>query len=184
MRKLRISALLVAALAALSGLAVWYLRSHGFSAREKPNRVEAFLATKVRSLAVSPAVRDRKNPVEPTELAIAEARDHFADHCAVCHGNDGSGRTMLGGNMYPPAPDMREETQKLSDGEIFSIIQNGIRFTGMPGFGGEDEENWKLVLFIRHLPKLTSKELELMREVNNLDAEAPDHGAHGAETKN
>ena len=104
--------------------------------------------------------------------------------CLLVHGNDGSGRTMLGGNMYPPAPDMRlEVTQQLSDGEIFSIIQNGIRFTGMPGFGGEDEENWKLVLFIRHIPQLSRKELELMREVNSLDAEAPGHGAHGAESK-
>ena len=183
MRKLRIGALLCVALATLVGFPVWYLRSHGFSARTKPNSVEAYIARNVRSLAIDPALRDRKNPVQPTELSIAEARDHFADHCAVCHGNDGSGRTMLGGNMYPPAPDMREETQRLSDGEIFSIIQNGIRFTGMPGFGGEDEENWKLVLFIRHLPKLSPKELELMREVNNLDAEAPGHGAHGAESK-
>ena len=46
------------------------------------------------------------------------------------------------------------------------IIVNGIRFTGMPGWGGEDEENWKLVLFIRHLPQLSERELELMKEVN------------------
>ena len=39
----------------------------------------------------------------------------------------------------------------------------------MPGWGGEDEENWKLVLFIRHLPKITPKELELMKEVNGLE---------------
>ena len=58
------------------------------------------------------------------------------------------------------------QTQDLSDGEIFYIIKNGVRFTGMPGWGGKDEENWKLVLFIRHLPQLTSKEIELMEEVN------------------
>ncbi len=184
MGKLRISAILGVLLIAVFAALVWYLRSHGFSARTTPNKLEAYLARKVRSLAVEPTVRDRKNPIEPTELSIAEGRDHFADHCATCHANDGSGRTMLGSNMYPPTPDMRlEETQRLTDGEIFSIIRNGIRFTGMPGFGGEDEENWKLVLFIRRIPNLSTKELELMREVNNLDAEAPGHGAHGAETK-
>ena len=74
---------------------------------------------------------------------------------------------MINRGLYPPAPDLREPgTQGLTDGELFSIIKNGIRFTGMPGWGGEDEENWKLVLFIRHLPKLTAKEKELMREVN------------------
>ena len=69
--------------------------------------------------------------------------------------------------MYPPAPDMRlKDTQDLSDGQLFKIIQDGVRFTGMPGWGGEDEENWKLVLFIRHLPELSAKELELMKETN------------------
>jgi hypothetical protein len=65
----------------------------------------------------------------------------------------------------------RHTTQDLADGELFYIIKNGIRFTGMPGFGGEDEENWKLVLFIRHLPELTPKELELMQELNSLETE-------------
>jgi mono/diheme cytochrome c family protein len=111
-----------------------------------------------------------ENPIEPAPLAIAEARDHFADHCAICHANDGSGRTQINGGLYPPAPDMRQaRTQNLADGELFYIIKNGIRFTGMPGWGGDDEENWKLVLFIRHLPRLTPLELELMKEVNNLE---------------
>ena len=67
---------------------------------------------------------------------------------------------------------MRERgTQDLTDGEIFYIIKNGIRFTGMPGWGGEDEENWKLVLFIRHLPKLTPQEIEFMNEINGLEKE-------------
>lgn len=115
-----------------------------------------------------------RNPIAPSELAIAEARDHFADHCAVCHANDGSGQTVISAGLYPPVPDMRQQdTQQLSDGEIFYIIKNGIRFTGMPGWGGDDEENWKLVLFIRHLPNLTPKEIELMREINQLETHTP-----------
>lgn len=51
------------------------------------------------------------------------------------------------------------------------LLAIGIRFTGMPGWGGEDEENWKLVLFIRHLPRLTPKEIDLMNEVNGLEGE-------------
>ena len=65
--------------------------------------------------------------------------------------------------MYPPAPDMREaDTQNMTDGELFYIVQNGIRLTGMPVWGsGSDhdaEDSWKLVRFIRHLPKLTVEE--------------------------
>jgi len=166
---------------ALAGLAVllgtgvwgyWFLTAHGFSAREKPSTLEAFLARRARRLASPPGARNLKNPLSPTLLAIAEARDHFADHCAICHANNGNGKTQINEGLYPPAPDMGgPETQNLSDGELFYIIKNGIRFTGMPGWGGEDGENWKLVLFIRHLPSLTSKEMELMKEINGLEGD-------------
>lgn len=171
MSKGKLSLLLVAFLLVAGAVwAVWFLSSHSFSAKEKPTAVEVFLARQARRLATSSEAKRLKNPLQPTPLAVAEARDHFADHCAICHANDGTGKTMLGANMYPPAPDMRQQnTQELSDGEIFDIIRNGIRFTGMPGWGGEDEENWKLVLFIRHLPKLSAKERELMNEINHLE---------------
>lgn len=150
----------------------WALTNHGFSAREQPSKIEAFLARQARGLATPADAKTLKNPLAPTPLIIAEGRDHYADHCAVCHANTGSGKTMINAGLYPPAPDLRqEETQQLSDGELMYIIKNGIRFTGMPGWGGE-EENWKLVLFLRHLPQLTAQELALMTEVNGLQEEA------------
>jgi mono/diheme cytochrome c family protein len=165
-----------------TGLLYWYVTAYGFSARAKPNRVEAFLARNARKLATPPEAKALQNPLSPTPLTIAEARDHFADHCAVCHANTGSGDTMINAGLYPPAPDMRrEETQHLSDGELLYIIKNGIRFTGMPGWGGEDEENWKLVLFIRHLPKLTTQEIALMNEVNGLEEKAEHEEQHSSQ---
>jgi mono/diheme cytochrome c family protein len=147
-----------------------YMRMHSFSARETPNPVEALLARKLRSLAVAPGVKELKNPIKPTPFVLAAGRDHFADHCAICHGNRGDGKTPIGEGLYPPPPDMRlADTQNLSDGEIMFIIKNGIRFTGMPGWGGKDEENWRLVWFIRHLPKLSDKEVKLMNEINHAE---------------
>ena len=146
------------------------LRHHGFSARDRPWAVEAFVARHMRRLATTPSTRDRTNPIESTPLHLAEGRDHFADHCALCHANDGSGRTMINDGLYPPAPNLREaSTQELTDGELAGIIENGIRFTGMPGWGGEPNENWKLVLFIRHLPELTPAERTLMKEFNDFE---------------
>ena len=160
----------VAVCLALGLWVYWFVAVHGFSAREKPSKVEVLLARHARRIASPPGAKELKNPLSPSDLAIAEARDHFADHCAICHANDGSGHTQINMGLYPPAPDLKEkDTQGLSDGELFYIIKNGIRFTGMPGWGGEDEENWKLVLFIRHLPGITPKELELMKEVNRLE---------------
>ena len=61
-------------------------------------------------------------------------------------------------------------TQSLSDGELFSIIENGIRLTGMPAWGtGTPEgerESWALVHFIRHLPSLTPEEIARMEALN------------------
>jgi mono/diheme cytochrome c family protein len=140
---------------------------HGVSAQNEPTAMEAMIAATARHFAIPLSARDMRNPVPLTPVALGEARDHFADHCANCHANDGSGKTDIGLSLYPKAPDMRtEHTQNLSDGELFYIIKNGVRLTGMPAWGGDDADNWKLVHFIRHLPKLTPKEIEQMKRMN------------------
>jgi mono/diheme cytochrome c family protein len=165
-----ISVVCLVLLAGIAAFIYWFLTQHSFSARAKPMMMETFLAKHVRKLALPPGIQAMKNPLEVSPLLIAQARDHFAVHCATCHGNLGDGKTMIGEGLYPPPPNMRtEETQTLSDGEIFYIIKNGIRFTGMPGFGGSDEDNWKLVAFIRHIPNLSEDEIKLMKEANNLE---------------
>jgi mono/diheme cytochrome c family protein len=145
------------------------VRQSGLNARDEPGAVEARLARFMRGVAIPDAVRRRANPLSTTPETMAEARAHFADHCASCHGNDGSGQTALGRRLYPRAPDMRlPATQSLSDGELFHVIENGIRFTGMPGWGGEvpPEVSWKLALFIRHLPRLGPEEILEMERLN------------------
>jgi len=151
---------------------------HGFSAREKPWAIEAFAARHLRRLAIGTDAARLKNPYTATSEVMDEGREHFADHCSVCHGDDGSGKTETGEGLYPPAPDLRDPgTQELTDGELFSIIQNGIRFTGMPGWG-TDEDHWKVVLFIRHLPSLTSEELRDMKRHHHYEDESPHHHHH------
>jgi mono/diheme cytochrome c family protein len=156
---------------ALAGLAlsVLALRQSGLSTLAEPGKVEVVLARFARGMAIPSDIRARHNPLQATPEIIADARAHFADHCASCHGNDGSGQTSLGRRLYPRAPDMRlPGTQSLSDGELFHVIEHGIRFTGMPGWGGEvsPEASWKLVLFVRHLPSLTPKEILEMEQLN------------------
>ena len=142
---------------------------HGVSARDQPTRPEVMFARTLRHFAVPMNLRSAKNPFPMSAAALQEGREHFADHCAQCHGNDGRGQTEMGRSLYPRAPDMTlPETQKLSDGELFAIIRNGVRLTGMPGWGGEhsEQDDWKLVLFIRHLPQMTKEEAESMKMLN------------------
>src|SRR5213594_1104779 len=161
---------LAAAVAIMAVTAVYVVR-RGFSARDEPNAAEAFLARQLRHIAVPRRARQMANPVPAGPEVLADAMAHFADHCAICHGNDGSGNALVGKGLYPKPPDMRQrDTQNLSDGELYYIIHNGVRFTGMPAFGpdngGQDDDSWKLVRFIRHLPEMTEEELTRMKEMN------------------
>ena len=164
--------LLLLGLAVLvAAIGVWYFVSSGVSAKEQPGAVEEFLARRVRTMAIARRAKTLTNPVEYSGEIIADGRAHFADHCAICHANDGSGNTPIGRGMWPKVPDMRlAPTQNLSDGEIFWIIENGIRFTGMPawstGTTEGEEASWHLVHFIRRLPRLTPEELEDMELLN------------------
>jgi mono/diheme cytochrome c family protein len=140
----------------------------GLSARATPSALETVLARNAHVLAIPHDARAARNPIAASPENLHEARLHFADHCATCHGNDGRGDSMMGKGLYPKPPDLSAaETQKLSDGELFWIIENGVRFTGMPAFGGEhgsQQDSWKLVLFIRHLPQISADErLEMER---------------------
>ncbi|WP_246137186.1 c-type cytochrome [Myxococcus virescens] len=139
----------------------------GFSARDEPSALETKVARAARSLSMPAGAREVNNPLVPVpSQALADARAHWGDHCAICHAADGSGQTPIGQGLYPRAPDMRAApTQDLSDGELYWIIQNGIRLTGMPAWGQAHDEvgnndSWALVGLIRTLPRLSPEEFD------------------------
>jgi len=170
MSKTKIAIVVLTIAIAVAILSAWLIIGRGFSARQEPTAVEAFVARRVRSLATPRAAKESQNPVAASKEVLTDAMAHFADHCAFCHANDGSGDTPIGKGLYPKPPDLRKsETQELTDGELFYMIHNGIRLTGMPAFGEEGKEDldsWKLVHFIRHLPNITPEEIETMKSMN------------------
>lgn len=179
LRRLIVVVLALIGLVAVIGAAAF--AAGGISARQEPGSLEVAMAPRLRALAIPSSAKQTANPVPKTPEAIAAGLEHFADHCAICHANDGSGDTEIGRALYPRVPDMRKPaTQDLSDGELFYIIQNGVRLTGMPSWAHEDaDDNWKLVNFIRHQPQLTPAELIRMKALNPKSAdEAEDHEDH------
>jgi mono/diheme cytochrome c family protein len=86
--------------------------------------------------------------------------------------------------MYPKSPDLADPAvQRLSDGELFCIIQNGVRWTGMPAWKHDHstEETWRLVSFIRALPTLTRTDLEGVGLATGEQGQHRDH-EHSTET--
>jgi len=160
----------VLVLAGLTGAFAYTVVRRGLSTRVQPAWIEERAAMAMRRLATPASARDRRNPVAAAPAVFEDGLTHFADHCASCHGNDGSG-TDLGKSFYPPVPDMRAaRTQSLTDGELFAIIENGIRLTGMPAWGNGTPEgeasSWALVHFIRRLPALSPDDIARMNELN------------------
>lgn len=142
----------------------------GFSTRVAPSALESSLALTLRNMAIPSRYKTMKNAVAVNPEVIHEGMEHWADHCAACHANNGSGDTMFGKTMYPRPPDLRQKnTQEVSDGELYYTIKNGVRLSGMPAFGtnGDDDlDSWKLVAFIRHLPSLSANEEQEMEKLN------------------
>src|SRR5262245_3830047 len=177
MRTMRtVIVVLVFVAAATFAAGIVYVRSTGLRALPEPGPIETRLARMIRGLAIPRATRARVNPLEASEESFWAGLEHFARYCAMCHGNNGSGEnTPFGRGLFPKPPDMRSGvTQSLTDGELFYIIENGVRFTGMPAFGtGEenptaDKLAWQLVQFIRRLPRITPDEIGQMESLNSL----------------
>jgi mono/diheme cytochrome c family protein len=165
----RLGWLFAGALLALAAMTAGEIRFLAGSSREAPAPMVRSVARLARSAATPGPVKDTPNPVADSPEVQSEARAHWADHCASCHANNGSGDTPMGRNLYPPAPDMRQpDTQAKTDGELFYIIENGLRLSGMPAWGGHSDpsDSWKLVRFIRRLPQLNAQELQEMEKLN------------------
>lgn len=159
---------IIGVVAVISALWLW---TSGIGTKTPPGRVETAVARLARTTMIPSADRRLRNPEPATSENIRSGLEHWADHCASCHANSGAGDTEMGRGLYPPAPDMRQAaTQNLTDGELFYIIENGVKLTGMPAWGTGTEESasstWHLVQFIRRLPSLSEAELAEMEELN------------------
>ena len=120
----------------------------------RPSSAEDQLAAAAKKMAIGG--KDWQNPTPDTPATIQTGMEHFQHHCQICHGMDGHNTGVpFATKMSPPVADLGDsEVQKYADGQLKWIIENGIRFSGMPGWKGilDDDEMWSMVRFLRHLP--------------------------------
>ena len=138
------------------------LMHFSLSALEEPGLLETRIATLAKHGFIRLASR-RGNLPPPVYTSESESGStHYGLDCSICHGVDGRSQTSSGRWMYPRAADLTSRrVQSYSDRELFWIINNGIRFTGMPGFGKvETPDNiWGLVKYLRALPQTRTSDL-------------------------
>jgi mono/diheme cytochrome c family protein len=131
----------------------------------KPGLIERTLAPWGRDRSVKKRAPTEKDPYAGNPAAIAVGLDHYRENCVICHGAPGVEGAELSKGINPPAPSLGNGENDTPDGELFWVIKHGIRMTSMPAFGPThtDEEIWKIVTFIRHLPDLTKKERDSLQ---------------------
>lgn len=127
------------------------------SALQEPGSVETHTANAAKHFLIRRASRHVLPQRPPdSKVDIEAGGTHYGLDCAICHGVDGRAQTPSGRWMYPRAADLTsKQVQSYSDQELFWIINNGIRFTGMPGFGKIETPDhiWDLVNYMRSLPR-------------------------------
>ena len=129
----------------------------GCTANKPPSEGETTLANAAKDVTIPLEAGKMKNPLPATDEFVSQGQEIFLGSCAQCHGADARGDAELGRNMSPPAMDLTSShVQHWSDAELFWIIQNGVRLTGMPSWKSSisDNDTWKLALFIHKLPYL------------------------------
>jgi mono/diheme cytochrome c family protein len=139
-----------ATVAACSLLAVWLVLSNfSLAAVPEPGSNETWMATKAKHLLIARATREGVPPRPLNKAASATQGDElYAIRCSLCHGQDGHTPSPIGQWMYPRAADLTSAAvRSYSDEELFWILKNGIRLSGMPAFGKleTDEHLWNVV---------------------------------------
>ena len=131
----------------------------GCTADKNPSQGETNLANAAKDVAIPLEAGKMKNPLPETDEVVSQGQEVFLWSCAQCHGADARGDTNVGRNMAPPAMDLSSShVQHWSDAELFWIIQNGVRLTGMPSWKSSisDNDTWKLARFIHKLPAVSA----------------------------
>jgi mono/diheme cytochrome c family protein len=129
----------------------------GCAADKTPSQGETNLANAAKDVAIPLEAGMKKNPLPETDEVVSQGQEVFLGSCAQCHGAEARGNTDIGRSMNPPAMDLSSpHVQHWSDAELFWIIQNGVRLSGMPAWKSSisDNETWKLARFIHRLPRL------------------------------
>jgi len=147
---------IVVALVLVTALGIVGLAQIRLDALQEPGRAEAALATRAKHILIRRSSRHGIPPAPANlQASIEEGDKLFGTECASCHGLDGNKLTDAGRWMYPRAAQLAShEVQQYSDRELFWIVKNGIRLSGMPAFGRveTDEHIWDIVHYIRTLP--------------------------------
>ncbi len=98
-------------------------------------------------------------PLEDSAL-ITKGFSHYQEMCVTCHGAPGKTPDEFAKGLNPHAPNLARSTRDMDPSEMFLVVKDGIKMTGMPGFASthSDSELWAMVAFLKRLQTMTPEE--------------------------
>jgi mono/diheme cytochrome c family protein len=154
------SILIAVLLVLLGGLAAIYVGIYDVAATAPHWPVTHWImeTTRVRSIKAHAAgITVPSAFADPATIPIGV--EHFAKHCAVCHGAPGVPKGDIARGLYPPPPNLANAAPLYSPAELFWIVKHGIKMTGMPAWSDHsDEELWAIVAFLKKLPGMSEQD--------------------------
>src|SRR5271166_240027 len=128
----------------LSGFVVIYAGLYDVAATEPHSPVTSWLleTARVRSInAHAAGIQAPPGLDDPAKVIIGV--EHYAAHCAVCHGAPGVPKGDIARGLYPQPPNLAEAPKRYSPAELFWIVKHGIKMSGMPAWSDHsDDELW------------------------------------------
>lgn len=144
---------------------VFWTGSYNVAATNSAGQFERKFAAFALDHAIEKRAPTQSNPfTKPEDIRAGLA--HFKENCLDCHGAPGVEESEFGQGLNPPAPDLTlPAVQRMRDGELYWVVANGIRMTGMPAFSPthKPDEIWKMVAFVRHMPEITKEEQQVLK---------------------
>ena len=116
-------------------------------------------------------------PLDDPSAIKAGARAFAELGCVNCHGAPGANWAKFSEGLRPDPPDLKDIANELAPGQIFWVIKNGIKMTGMPSFGlikTEDREIWEITAFVKKLPTISPEEYKAWSAVESGGAPSPE----------
>jgi mono/diheme cytochrome c family protein len=136
-------------------LALGVLMAIGGSKAARPGTVETDIATFTKH-HLTVGNKNAKNPMTYSPENLQAGKEAFGHYCVACHGLDGQNTGVpFADKMSPPLPLLTSpDVQRYTDGQLKWVIDNGIWPSGMPASQDtlSDDDQWAIVLYLRHLP--------------------------------
>ncbi len=167
---------------ALAGFAYIYSGSYNIAATAPHSPIAEWIFKTIKNHSIKKHAEGIERPRLNDEAMVRDGFVHYEQMCAGCHGAPGKDPAQ---GFNPSPPELSDEAEEMSSAELFWIIKNGIKMTGMPAYGPShsDDELWTIVAFLKTLPDLGEEGYSDMIDTYGDTKIEHDHD-HSTETEN